>query len=146
MIEAEFFILFNLLKLCKHESICCSETFSTKNIPFSIYSQLSYWRDWALAFVSSHYEMTFVYQTLDLFAQLCRERRYPHLRLDGATTIGKRQKLVFNDHTKVLTLLFVKVCKLYQFYALRGDGAVISLITDLNHWNSTYCRMSLCFS
>ncbi|KAK8568160.1 hypothetical protein V6N12_006720 [Hibiscus sabdariffa] len=41
-------------------------------------------------------------QTLDLFAQLCRERRYPYLRLDGTTSIGKRQKLVnrFNDSTK----------------------------------------------
>ncbi|KAK9808913.1 hypothetical protein WJX72_006358 [[Myrmecia] bisecta] len=38
-------------------------------------------------------------QTLDLFAQLCRERQYPFLRLDGTTTITKRQKLVkqFND-------------------------------------------------
>ncbi|KAE9612789.1 hypothetical protein Lal_00027488 [Lupinus albus] len=41
-------------------------------------------------------------QTLDLFAQLCRERRYPHLRLDGTTSISKRQKLVncFNDPSK----------------------------------------------
>ncbi|XP_077249853.1 DNA repair/recombination protein isoform X2 [Tasmannia lanceolata] len=41
-------------------------------------------------------------QTLDLFAQLCRERRYPYLRLDGSTSIGKRQKLVnhFNDPSK----------------------------------------------
>ncbi|KAF6144015.1 hypothetical protein GIB67_017623 [Kingdonia uniflora] len=41
-------------------------------------------------------------QTLDLFAQLCRERRYPYLRLDGSTSISKRQKLVvcFNDTTK----------------------------------------------
>ncbi|BAU00864.1 hypothetical protein VIGAN_10250000 [Vigna angularis var. angularis] len=41
-------------------------------------------------------------QTLDLFAQLCRERRYPHLRLDGSTSISKRQKLVncFNDLSK----------------------------------------------
>ncbi|CAN8258799.1 unnamed protein product [Cochlearia groenlandica] len=41
-------------------------------------------------------------QTLDLFAQLCRERRYPCLRLDGSTTISKRQKLVnqLNDPTK----------------------------------------------
>ncbi|KAI9127982.1 hypothetical protein K1719_000975 [Acacia pycnantha] len=41
-------------------------------------------------------------QTLDLFAQLCRERRYPFLRLDGATSISKRQKLVnhFNDQSK----------------------------------------------
>uniref|UniRef100_A0A7N0ZRG5 DNA repair and recombination protein RAD54 n=1 Tax=Kalanchoe fedtschenkoi TaxID=63787 RepID=A0A7N0ZRG5_KALFE len=41
-------------------------------------------------------------QTLDLFAQLCRERRYPYLRLDGSTTVSKRQKLVnrFNDLAK----------------------------------------------
>ncbi|CAI9104342.1 OLC1v1002990C1 [Oldenlandia corymbosa var. corymbosa] len=41
-------------------------------------------------------------QTLDLFAQLCRERRYPFVRLDGTTTISKRQKLVnrFNDPSK----------------------------------------------
>ncbi|KAF3435394.1 hypothetical protein FNV43_RR22483 [Rhamnella rubrinervis] len=41
-------------------------------------------------------------QTLDLFAQLCRERRYPYLRLDGTTSISKRQKLVnqFNDPLK----------------------------------------------
>ncbi|KAL8151353.1 hypothetical protein V2J09_021161 [Rumex salicifolius] len=41
-------------------------------------------------------------QTLDLFAQLCRERRYPFLRLDGTISIGKRQKLVnrFNDSSK----------------------------------------------
>ncbi|GAB4814175.1 hypothetical protein N2152v2_001221 [Parachlorella kessleri] len=38
-------------------------------------------------------------QTLDLVAQLCREKGYPALRLDGSTTITKRQKLVkrFND-------------------------------------------------
>lgn len=41
-------------------------------------------------------------QTLDLFTQLCCERRYPYVRLDGTTSIGKRQKLVnrFNDPTK----------------------------------------------
>ncbi|XP_055834255.1 protein CHROMATIN REMODELING 25 isoform X2 [Solanum dulcamara] len=41
-------------------------------------------------------------QTLDLFSQLCRERRYPFLRLDGTTSISKRQKLVnhFNDPAK----------------------------------------------
>ncbi|CAH1426001.1 unnamed protein product [Lactuca virosa] len=41
-------------------------------------------------------------QTLDLIVQLCRERRYPFLRLDGSTSISKRQKLVncFNDPSK----------------------------------------------
>ena len=40
-------------------------------------------------------------QTLDLIAQMCMERHYPFVRLDGGTTIGKRQKLVkeFNDPT-----------------------------------------------
>ncbi|WIA32931.1 hypothetical protein OEZ86_006099 [Tetradesmus obliquus] len=33
-------------------------------------------------------------QTLDLFAALCRQRGYVHLRLDGSTSITKRQKLV----------------------------------------------------
>ena len=33
-------------------------------------------------------------QTLDLVAQLCRERAYPFVRLDGSTGIGKRTKLV----------------------------------------------------
>ncbi|KAL1916986.1 uncharacterized protein VTP21DRAFT_5183 [Calcarisporiella thermophila] len=38
-------------------------------------------------------------QTLDLFEKLCRQRKYGCLRLDGSTTISKRQKLVdrFND-------------------------------------------------
>lgn len=38
-------------------------------------------------------------QTLDLFAQLCKERRYPYLRLDGSIATSKRQLLVkrFND-------------------------------------------------
>ncbi len=33
-------------------------------------------------------------QTLDLFSALCRERGYPCLRLDGTTSMKKRQKLV----------------------------------------------------
>ncbi|GMH34356.1 hypothetical protein BSKO_02190 [Bryopsis sp. KO-2023] len=38
-------------------------------------------------------------QTLDLVGTLCREKNYPFLRLDGSTSITKRQKLVlkFND-------------------------------------------------
>jgi hypothetical protein len=38
-------------------------------------------------------------QTLDLFGTLCRTRGYGFLRLDGSTSISKRQKLVtqFND-------------------------------------------------
>jgi DNA repair and recombination RAD54-like protein len=38
-------------------------------------------------------------QTLDIFSQLCRERGYGHLRLDGSDAVNKRQKLVdkFND-------------------------------------------------
>jgi SNF2 family DNA or RNA helicase len=38
-------------------------------------------------------------QTLDLVAQVCRERSFPVIRLDGTITAGKRQKLVdkFND-------------------------------------------------
>eukprot|EP00899_Mesostigma_viride_P007949 jgi/Mesvir1/17155/Mv07580-RA.1 len=41
-------------------------------------------------------------QTLDLFTAFCRERGYPFLRLDGTTSVGKRQKLVkaFNDMTQ----------------------------------------------
>jgi DNA repair and recombination RAD54-like protein len=33
-------------------------------------------------------------QTLDLFAALCRERHYGFARLDGSTSVAKRQKLV----------------------------------------------------
>jgi DNA repair and recombination protein RAD54 and RAD54-like protein len=33
-------------------------------------------------------------QTLDLLAGLCREQSYPFVRLDGSTTINKRQKMV----------------------------------------------------
>jgi hypothetical protein len=37
--------------------------------------------------------------------QLCRDKNYPFLRLDGSTTIGKRQKLVkkFNDPNGALS-------------------------------------------
>lgn len=43
------------------------------------------------------------FQTLDLFSQICRERQYPYVRLDGTTTLSKRQKLVqkFNDPAQV---------------------------------------------
>ena len=42
-------------------------------------------------------------QTLDLFTQLCRERGYPAIRLDGGTNMSKRQKFVlrFNDPREV---------------------------------------------
>ena len=42
-------------------------------------------------------------QTLDLFAQLCRDKKYPYIRLDGSTSASKRQTLVdkFNDFTRV---------------------------------------------
>lgn len=33
-------------------------------------------------------------QTLDLITTLCRAKDYPFVRLDGSTTINKRQKLV----------------------------------------------------
>ena len=36
----------------------------------------------------------YVSQTLDMFGALCRDRNYPMLRLDGSTSITKRQKLV----------------------------------------------------
>jgi len=38
-------------------------------------------------------------QTLDLFTQLCREKKYPFVRLDGSISITKREKMVkkFND-------------------------------------------------
>ena len=45
-------------------------------------------------------------QTLDLFTQLCRERGYPAIRLDGGTNMSKRQKFVqrFNDPREVQDL------------------------------------------
>ena len=41
-------------------------------------------------------------QTLDLFGQLCRQRNYPCIRLDGSTSVTKRTRLVaqFNDQTR----------------------------------------------
>ena len=38
-------------------------------------------------------------QTLDLFVHLCKQRGYPHVRLDGSIAQNKRQKLVtaFNN-------------------------------------------------
>ncbi|CAK7329865.1 unnamed protein product [Dovyalis caffra] len=56
----------------------------------------------AIEMGSSQHKLTLMHQTLDLFAQLCRERRYPQIRLDGTTSISKRQKLVnrFNDTSK----------------------------------------------
>ena len=49
----------------------------------------------------------FVVQTLDLFVHLCKQRGYPHVRLDGTIAQNKRQKLVtaFNNPqaSRVLT-------------------------------------------
>lgn len=72
-------------------------------------------------------------QTLDLFSQLCRERRYPFLRLDGTTSISKRQKLVnhFNDPAKV-----------------PGDFVTLVYLTKFWHYQDLFCasfRMSLHF-
>ena len=33
-------------------------------------------------------------QTLDLFAEMCRAHHWPFVRLDGTTSVKKRQKLV----------------------------------------------------
>lgn len=54
------------------------------------------WTDDRIVLVSNYT------QTLDLFAQLCCERKYPYLRLDGNTPISTRQKSVndFNDPSK----------------------------------------------
>ena len=55
------------------------------------------------SFTISSNHFTASLQTLDLFAQICRERNYPFVRLDGTTSVGKRQKLVqkFNDPVQV---------------------------------------------
>eukprot|EP00004_Rigifila_ramosa_P016772 TRINITY_DN4015_c0_g1_i1.p1 TRINITY_DN4015_c0_g1~~TRINITY_DN4015_c0_g1_i1.p1 ORF type:complete len:791 (-),score=205.35 TRINITY_DN4015_c0_g1_i1:31-2403(-) len=60
-------------------------------------------------------------QTLGLFEALCRERNYPCIRLDGNTTVAKRQKLVneFNDPTS----------KVYAFLlSSKAGGCGINLI------------------
>ena len=38
-------------------------------------------------------------ETLDIFQEMCNHSKYPFLRLDGATSVKKRQQLVdkFND-------------------------------------------------
>ena len=38
-------------------------------------------------------------ETLDIFQEICMHSKYPFLRLDGATSVKKRQQLVdqFND-------------------------------------------------
>lgn len=60
------------------------------------------------------------HQTLDLFAQLCRERRYPFLRLDGSTAINKRQKLVnrLNDPSKVCGFCNCNSCFFHMYACL----------------------------
>lgn len=62
---------------------------------------------------------------LDLFVQLCRERGYPFVRLDGTTTINKRQKLV-------------KVCRSHSA-ACPCPGVWCSPFADLRQCN-TVCN------
>lgn len=72
---------------------------------------------WILSiYVLRQMKWTVICQTLDLFAQLCRERRYPYLRLDGTTSINKRQKLVnrFNDPLKVMQLFLINDYRLFS--------------------------------
>ena len=46
-------------------------------------------------------------KTLDVIATLCRECRYPYVRLDGGTGVKKRQKLVnrFNGKEDIFVFL-----------------------------------------
>jgi hypothetical protein len=89
---------------------------------------------------TSKFEMTnccpffLLYQTLDLFVQLCRERRYPYVRLDGSTSISKRQKLVnqFNDLSRVHKICLVSwiTVTIYQYisnYCIWQDEFVFLL-------------------
>jgi SNF2 family DNA or RNA helicase len=41
-------------------------------------------------------------QTLDLFSDMCRQHSWPFVRLDGTTSVKKRQKLVdqLGDRTR----------------------------------------------
>lgn len=52
-------------------------------------------------------------QTLDLFASLCRERHWPFVRLDGSTSVKKRQKLVdqLSDRTKDTYVFLLRLVK-----------------------------------
>lgn len=63
----------------------------------------------------AHSHRIHLLQTLDMFGVLCRDRNYPMLRLDGSTSINKRQKLVkqFCDpaQNQFVFLLSSKVCK-----------------------------------
>lgn len=86
-----------------------------------------------------------MWQTLDLFAQLCRERRYPYLRLDGTTSIGKRQKLVnrFNDLSKVLLhQCFWNVRFNCEWWWLKTAEAIINQKTAEAIINQTSCNKS----
>jgi hypothetical protein len=61
-------------------------------------------------------------QTLDLITTLCRAKDYPFVRLDGSTTINKRQKLVgsFACLIKLCAHLFVIAMHIKQCLALLG--------------------------
>ncbi|KAK9054583.1 hypothetical protein SSX86_025662 [Deinandra increscens subsp. villosa] len=66
-------------------------------------------------------------QTLDLIVQLCRERRYPFLRLDGSTSISKRQKLVncFNDPSKVFEIYLFLIFQMHNTIILQDEFAFL---------------------
>lgn len=74
--------------------------------------------------MSSHFFSILLSQTLELFAQLCRERRYPFLKLDGSTSISKRQKLVnrFNDPSKVreFSLKVLSLSAIFRDHGLKS--------------------------
>ncbi|KAF6176401.1 hypothetical protein GIB67_010849, partial [Kingdonia uniflora] len=75
--------------------------------------------------------------TLDLSTQLCRKIRYPYLRLDGSTSISKRQKLVvcFNDTTKDEFVFLLSNKAGGYGLNLKGRNRLVLLYPDSNPAN-----------
>ena len=108
------------------------------NVSVSAHSQFLHEEYYLLSLIAFGYPQSlewlivaiFLYQTLDLFVQLCRERRYPYVRLDGATSISKRQKLVnqFNDLSRVHKICSVPwiTFTIYQYIWNYGFGRMSS--------------------